>query len=409
MKFKIIKSHSKNLARVGQIETSHGTIETPAFIVGGTKATVKALTIDQIKNLNSQAILANTYHLMLQPGAEIIQQANGLANFMGYDGPTFTDSGGFQIFSLGLAYKQNLKDMTNSQNSNHKLKFSKGLINVSDDGVEFKSHLDGTKYFMSPEKSMKIQHQIGADIHMAFDQLTTPLADQSTIEEACRRTHEWAARSLAQHQLLNHQHKKNQQPEQSLYGIVQGSRIKNLRIESAKIINSLGFDGFAIGGIFEPTEINQVLGWIMPKLTLDKPKHLLGMGAQPLDLFLGIENGIDTFDCVAPTRQARNGALYTSNGRINITNQQFKTNYDPIDKNCRCYTCLNHTQSYLNHLFKANELLAYTLSSIHNEYFVVNLVNQIRQSILNENYQDFKESFLNNYYYKQLDSIKNFI
>ena len=183
MKFKIIKSHSKNLARVGQIETSHGTIETPAFIVGGTKATVKALTIDQIKNLNSQAILANTYHLMLQPGAEIIQQANGLASFMGYDGPTFTDSGGFQIFSLGLAYKQNLKDMTNSQNSNHKLKFSKGLINVSDDGVEFKSHLDGTKYFMSPEKSMKIQHQIGADIHMAFDQLTTPLADQSTIEE----------------------------------------------------------------------------------------------------------------------------------------------------------------------------------------------------------------------------------
>ncbi len=408
MKFKIIKSSSKNLSRIGQIETTHGIINTPAFIVGGTKATVKALTIDQIKNLNAQAILANTYHLMLQPGAKIIQHADGLANFMGYNGPTFTDSGGFQIFSLGLAYKQNLKDMTNSRNSTQKLQYSKGLINITDEGVEFKSHLDGSKYFMSPEKSMEIQHQIGADIHMAFDQLTTPLADQSIIEEACKRTHQWALRSLTKHQKLNQQHQKNQQPEQALYGIIQGGRIKDLRIKSAKIINQLDFDGFGIGGIFEPTEINQVLNWIIPRLTIDKPRHLLGMGAQPLDLFLGIENGIDTFDCVAPTRQARNGALYTSNGRINIKNQQFKTNYLPIDKNCYCYTCINHSQSYLHHLFKANELLAYTLASIHNEYFIVNLVDKIRLSILNESYQKFKKNFLINYY-QESDFINKFI
>lgn len=408
MKFKILKKSIK-YARVGEIETSHGTIKTPTFIVGGTKATVKALTIDQINQIGGQAILANTYHLMLQPGAEIIEKAGGLANFMSYDKPTLTDSGGFQIFSLGLAYKKNLTDLTSSQSTQTISRLTKGLIKINDQGVEFKSHLDGTKYYMSPEISMTLQHQIGADIHMAFDQLTTPLASEKIIEEACQRTHQWAERCLIEHQKLNLIHKKKKEYTQSLYGIVQGGRVERLRVLSSLFLADKNFDGYGIGGIFEPQEIDQVLNWVIPNLPERKPRHLLGMGAQPLDLFLGIENGIDTFDCVAPTRQARNGALYTKNGRINIKNSIYKTNFQAIDQDCQCYTCLNHNLAYLHHLFKANELLAYTLSSIHNEFFIIHLVDQIRSSMLEENYITFKDQFLKSYYQDKLDFVSRYL
>lgn len=404
MKFKTIHKHKRSLARAGTISTIHGDIQTPAFIVGGTQATVKTLTNDQIYQLGGQSVLANTYHLMLRPGVDVIQQAGGLAKFMSFNGPTFTDSGGFQVFSLGMAYKKgldNLAHMTKGQPSMAKPSKNQ-LARITEEGVYFKSHLDGSRHFISPEISMELQHSIGADIHMAFDELTSPLAEYKVIEQAVNRTNDWAVRSIIRHQALNQEHIKKHDPTQALYAVVQGARYKELRQKSAKFLSSYDFDGFGIGGIFQPEEITNVLSWIMECLPESKPKHLLGLGSQPLDLFLGIEYGIDTFDCVAPTRQARNGAIYTYDGRINIKNNIYKVDFSPIDQNCFCYTCSNFTRAYVNHLFKANELLAFTLSSIHNEYFVVSTVDKIRQSILEDNYETYKENFLRKYYKDKL-------
>ena len=401
MEFEITHKLKDSLARVGTIKTPHGTINTPAFIVGGTKATVKALTPNQVTQLGGQAILVNTYHLMLQPGVDIIDDAGGLQNFMSYNGPTFSDSGGFQVFSLGMAYKKGINLTSNSQKGDPSLAKSSHnqLAKVTEEGVYFKSYLDGSKHFISPEISMQLQHKIAADIHMAFDELSSPLADSEYLKEACRRTHDWAIRCLAEHQNLNQEHSHKKQNKQFLYGVVQGGRNQELRTISAKFFADKDFDGYGIGGIFEPEEIPTVLGWIMDYLPENKPRHLLGMGSQPLDLFLGIEYGIDTFDCVAPTRQARNGALYTYHGRINIKNSIFKNDFKPLDKECSCYTCQNFTKAYLHHLFHANEILASTLSSIHNEFFIVNTVSTIRQSIIDNNYLSYKKSFLKKYYH----------
>lgn len=388
------------LARVGIIETPHGNIETPAFIVGGTKATVKAITPEQVADYGGRAILANTYHLMLRPGADIVHAAGGLGKFMNWNGPTFTDSGGFQIFSLGIAYKKGIDAVAHTEKGDATLakKSAQQLVKITDACAEFRSHYDGAKLTMTPESSMELQHKIGADIHMAFDELTAPLASPSVIREAMNRTHAWAERCLTRHDALNTEHIANHEPLQALYGVVQGAREETLRKQSANFLGERNFDGYGIGGVFEPGEIPTVVKWVNETLPENKPRHLLGMGSQPADLFLGVEYGVDTFDCVAPTRQARNGALYTLDGRINITNAKFKTDFTPIDIECDCYTCAHYTKAYINHLFRSDEILGATLASIHNERFVVRTVDQIRESIKQDKFFDLKKTFLRRYY-----------
>lgn len=388
MKFSIEKELSNKRGRVGKIETIHGTIETPAFIVVGTKATVKALTPEQVRDLGAQAILANTYHLYLEPGDGIIKKAGGIQNFMNWHTPTFTDSGGFQAFSLGAGYDNKVSKI--SYNSDEiKINNNSKLVNIDEDGIDFKSIIDGSFHRFTPEKSIEIQHNIGADIIFAFDECTSPNAPYKYQKEAMDRTHRWAQRSLDYH-------KKNGNSTQALFGIVQGGRHEDLRKESAKTIDKMDFDGFGIGGSFDKEDIYTAVGWVNDILTKEKPRHLLGIG-EISDLFGGIENGIDTFDCVSPTRIARNGGLYTKNGRINILNAKFKNDFQKID-DCTCYTCTHYTPAYLSHLFRSKEILASTLASIHNLYFIVNLVKNIRKSILNDNFFEFKEEFLRGYY-----------
>lgn len=398
--FRIDKTLGGSLARVGIITTPHGQIKTPAFIVGGTKATVKTLTTDQVIGLGGQSVLANTYHLMLQPGAEVVRGAGGLAKFMNFDGPTFTDSGGFQILSLGIAYKKGLDAVAHTKKGDPNLARASQnqLVKITDEGAHFRSHLDGGKLFMSPESSMELQHAIGADIHMAFDESLPPLASLEYQRQSVARTHAWAERSLERHNELNIEHQRRGEPLQALYGIVQGARDEDLRKLSAHFMAERAFDGYGIGGVFESDEIPQVLGWVNNILPVNKPRHLLGMGAYPADLFLGVEYGIDTFDCVAPTRQARNGSLYTFDGRINIRNARYKMDFSPIDNQCDCYTCQNYSRAYVHHLLRSGEMLGYTLASIHNERFVVGTVDRIRQSIIDETFYDFKKEFLGRYY-----------
>ena len=376
--FEIITRLDGCLARVGTIKTPHGDIKTPAFIGAATKATVKALTVPQLSDLGLQAVLANTYHLLIQPGVDLIKTAGGLSQFMGHPGPTFTDSGGFQIMSLPGA-------------------------KIHDQKVVFKSHLDGSKLEMTPASSMQAQHKIGADIHMAFD-YPIGYGDSDTTRVSAEKTlaitHDWAKQCLLAHQKLNTAHHQNHQPLQALYGVVQGGEFTDLRTASAEFFAPLSFDGYAIGGMYEAEKCQHLLKTVNQILPTDKPRHWLGMGAEPRDFFIGIENGIDTFDCVAPTRQARNGALYTHDGRINLINAKYKTDFSPIDPACDCYTCQHHTKAYLRHLFKADEILAMTLASIHNERFVVRLVDQIRQSILDQNFIKFRDAWLARYYGK---------
>lgn len=378
IKFEIKSLLNDSLARTGVIHTPHGKIKTPAFIAAGTKATVKALTVKQADNLGAQAVLANTYHLLLQPGINVIDSAGGLSEFMGYNKPTFTDSGGFQIMSLPNA-------------------------KITEDKVTFKSHIDGSKLEMTPESSMQAQHKIAADVHMAFD---CPIGygetdtSRKSAEKTLNITHNWAERCLLEHDRLNAIHKGKNANLQALYGVVQGGEFEDLRAESAEFFAGRDFDGYGIGGMYTAKDGKQLLPIINQILPEDKPRHWLGMGAEPRDLFVGIEHGIDTFDCVAPTRQARNGALYTRDGRINITNAKYKEDFSPIDSECDCYTCRNHTKSYLRHLFIANEILAMTLASIHNEYFVVNLVDEIRKSIEDDSFYNFRDNFLARYYDK---------
>ncbi len=403
MKYNIVKELGNGRARAGIIETKHGIINTPAFIVVGTKATVKSLNPEQINTLGADAVLANTYHLYLQPGDKIVKNAGGLNKFMNWDKPTFTDSGGFQAFSLGSAYNSKASKIADRVDDNQKIENSieneiDGNLNIekdkyakiTEDGVEFKSIIDGSTHFFSPEKSIEIQHNIGADIIFAFDECTSPHASYEYQIEAMNRTHRWAKRSLEYH-------KKNNTNDQALFGIVQGGRHEDLRKKSAEIIGGMDFDGFGIGGSFDKEDIHTAVGWVNDILPKGKPRHLLGIG-EPIDLFCGIENGIDTFDCVSPTRIARNGSLYTKDGKVNILNTKFKEDFNAIDENCLCYTCKNFTRAYLSHLFRSKEILASTLASIHNLYFIVNLVKDIRKSILDERFIEFKNSFLKRYY-----------
>ncbi|MBI2120809.1 MAG: tRNA guanosine(34) transglycosylase Tgt [Parcubacteria group bacterium] len=397
IKFAIEKKLAGKLGRAGMIDTPHGSIQTPAFVTVGTKATVKAMTPEQVKDLGAEVVLANTYHLYLQPGDEIIRDAGGLHNFMNWNGPTMTDSGGFQAFSLGAAFGESVSKIASSNlGVSPPNKKEEKLAKVTEDGVEFRSCIDGSTHFFTPEKSIEIQHNIGADMIFAFDECTSPHASYEYQKEALERTHRWAKRSLDAH-------KKNvgASAKQGLFGIVQGGRFEDLRKESARFIGAMDFDGFGIGGSFDKEDMYTAVSWVNALLPEEKPRHLLGIG-DPLDLFGGIENGCDLFDCVAPTRIARNGTLYTNNGKINIMNAQYVRDFTPIDKACICYTCKNYTRAYIAHLFRAKEMFAGTLASIHNLYFIVNLVKNIRQSILDGNFEAYKQGFLGKYAAKSL-------
>jgi len=400
LNFNVIKQLDGTLARTGLIKTPHGDIKTPAFIVGGTQATVKTLTPEQVIQLGGQSVLVNAYHLMLRPSAELLSAAGGIHKFMNFNHPIFSDSGGFQVFSLGMAYKKGIDAISHSTkgDASQAINSKSQLAKVTDEGVHFRSHLDGSKLFMTPENSMEVQHKIAADIHMCFDELTSPLAEREYIKKAMNRTHAWAERCLICHNKLNDEHLALGESSQALYGVVQGAREEDFRKASATFFGQRDFDGYGIGGVFEPEEIPSTVRWVNEILPIDKPRHLLGMGAQPADFFLGVQYGIDTFDCVAPTRQARNGALFTYDGRINIKNSGYAQYFTPIDAECDCYTCKNFTRAYVRHLFMANETLGLTLASIHNERFVVRTVDSIRESIENGSFFEYKKRFLERYY-----------
>ncbi len=392
MIFKIEKKLKNSLGRAGVLKTAHGEIHTPAFIAVGTKGTVKSLTPEQVKEIGIEVVLANTYHLYLQPGDETVKGAGGLGKFMNWPGPTMTDSGGFQVFSLGVAYDYGVSKFIASDSPPQQvmeeaydtLRKNK-KAHITEDGVKFQSIIDGSEHFLSPEKSIKIQNNLGADIIFAFDECTSPHASYEYIKEAMERTHRWAKRSLDAHHSSS-----------ALFGIVQGGRYQDLREESAKIIGAMGFDGFGIGGSFIKEDMDKAVKWVNSILPEEKPRHLLGVG-EPEDIFLAVENGCDLFDCVSPTRIARNGTLYTSFGKINITNKKYREDFGPIEKDCECYACKNYSRSYIAHLFHGKEMLAGTLASTHNLYFIVNLVKKIRQSIIDDNFFDFKENFFKIY------------
>lgn len=402
LKFKIEKKLKGKLGRAGVLKTPHGDIETPAFVVVGTKATVKSLTPEQVKSLGTQVVLANTYHLYLEPGDELIKKAGGLRKFMNWQGPTMTDSGGFQVFSLGEAYGKGISKVTKKNEAvkaldNNDANIVKNeamikLAKIDEDGITFKSVIDGSSHRFTPEESIKIQRNIGADMIFSFDECTSPLASYEYQKEAMDRTHRWAKRCLDKHCEL----KMGDENQQTLFGIVQGGRFEDLRKLSAKTIGEMGFDGFGIGGSFDKEDMCTAVNWVNEILTEEKPRHLLGIG-HPRDLFMAVESGCDLFDCVAPTRIARNGSLYTKSGTVNILNAKFVSDFSKIDENCGCYTCENYTKAYLSHLFRAKEILANTLASVHNLYFTVNLVKNMRQSILDDNFFELKEAFLRQY------------
>lgn len=395
--YEITKKHDTGLARAGVIHTPHGAIETPAFIVVGTKATVKALTPEQIKETGAQAVLANAYHLYLQPGSKRVDAAGGVGAFMNWSGPTFTDSGGFQVLSLGVGFKKVVTmdgDATEKMATTRK---SERLAHVDEDGVNFKSHIDGSMHRFTPESSIQIQHEIGADIMFAFDECTSIAQPYWYQKESLNRTHAWAIRCLEEHERQTTNRKGK--PYQALFGVVQGANYQDLREEAATFMASQPFDGYGIGGALEKEKLGTIVKWVNDILPENKPKHLLGL-SEPDDIFIGIENGVDTFDCVSPARIGRNGSLYTDSGRITVKNAKYADDYSPVVENCECYTCKNYTKAYMHHLFKAGERLSSTLATIHNEYFIVNLVKQIRQSIINGTFNEFKDNWLSKYYSK---------
>jgi queuine tRNA-ribosyltransferase len=348
-----------------------------------------------VASVGSQAVLANTYHLYLEPGDELVRDAGGLGKFMNWPGPTFTDSGGFQVFSLGAAFGKTVSKVRKNdagvweESGDVPLdERTPTLVDITEEGVAFKSYLDGSKHFFTPERSMEIQWNLGADIIFAFDECTEPTASYEYQKEALDRTHRWAARSLEHHKKL----KEGSKQKQALFGIVQGARHEDLRKESARTIGAMDFDGFGIGGSFNKEDMGSAVRWVNEILPEEKPRHLLGIG-EPEDLLLGIENGIDTFDCVVPTRLGRNGTLYTKRGRMSIKNAEFRKDFRPLEEGCGCYTCKNYTRAYVAHLFRAKEMFAGTLASLHNLYFLTQLVEGARRAILNGAFEEYKKSF----------------
>lgn len=385
MKFSIIKESKTSASRVCKIDIGGIEVETPVFMPVGTQATVKSLDSDEVKELSNNIILSNTYHLYLRPGIEVIEEAGGLHSFMNWDRLILTDSGGFQVFSL------------------------KDLVKVDDEGVQFKSHIDGSSHFFSPEKVVELQLRMGSNIIMPLDEPVSPEANPEQTKIALQRTHKWAKKSLETFKKLkvniprkevksfnNKDTIERIRNENYHFGIVQGGFSKELRKESVEFICSLDFDGFAIGGLSvgeEKEKTYEILNYTASLMPKEKPRYLMGVGT-PEDIIIAVENGIDMFDCVFPTRAGRRGLFFTSIGRINIRNKKYEKDFSKPDPNCDCYTCRNYSRAYIRHLVKAEELLAYRLVTIHNLYFFKKLMEQIRESIKNDSFYDLKKSIL---------------
>ncbi|URN92930.1 MAG: tRNA guanosine(34) transglycosylase Tgt [Candidatus Pristimantibacillus lignocellulolyticus] len=366
IRYEFIKQCKQSGARLGRLHTPHGIIETPTFMPVGTQATVKTMSPEELKAMDAQIILSNTYHLFLRPGHDIVKKAGGLHKFMNWDRPILTDSGGFQVFSLSERRK------------------------ISEEGVEFRSHLSGEKLFLSPEKAMEIQNALGPDIMMAFDECPPYPATYDYVKQSTERTSRWAERCLAAHERKH---------DQALFAIVQGGMFEDLRVQSAKDLTSMDFPGYAIGGLSvgESKEIMyEVLDYTVPHLPFDKPRYLMGVGS-PDALIEGSIRGIDMFDCVLPTRIARNGTLMTSQGRLVVRNAKFAEDFGPIDPNCDCYTCKNYSRAYIRHLLKADETFGIRLTTNHNLHFLVNLMKNVREAIMNDSLLDFRDQFFEQY------------
>ncbi len=391
----VIKSRqAKSRARTAELKTSHGVLRTPVFIPVGTKATVKGLTPEMVEDIGAQAVLANTYHLYLEPGDELVAKAGGLHSFMNWRKPIVTDSGGFQVFSLGAGLDAGVSKVSGGKTETGKSRSTGRIsapVKIDDNGVTFPSFKDGSFHTFTPEKSVDIQQNLGADIFFAFDECTSPLADLDYQKKATDRTHKWAHRCLERHKASKEAFEK-----QLLFGVVQGGRFEDLRRFSARTLAGMSFPGFGIGGSFEKEDIETAVRWVTEELPEDKPRHLLGIG-EPKDIFGAIENGIDMFDCVSPTRLGRNGTLYTRDGTINIRNGVFREDLFPIDSECDCYTCRNYSRAYLSHLYRSREMLGSTLGSIHNLKFLVSMVDDIRDSIERGVFSEHKDKFLGRY------------
>ena len=387
-------------ARTGTIHTPHGDIRTPAFIPVGTKASVKAVLPEAMADLGAQALLANAYHLYLQPGSDLVDEAGGLGCFMNWPGPTFTDSGGFQVMSLGAGFKKVLAMDTKGIVGDDVIAEGKTRrAHVDEDGVTFFSHLNGSRLRFTPEVSMTIQHQLGADIMFAFDELTTLMNTRDYQEASVARTHRWAVRCLCAHAALTEE--RVGRPYQALFGVIQGAQYEDLRRRAAADLAALEvdgsrFDGFGLGGALEKENLGRIIGWMVDELPEDRPRHLLGI-SEPEDLFEAVAFGADTFDCVNPSRVARNAAIYTADGRYNVNTARNRRAFEPLEADCDCYTCTHYTRAYLHHLFKAKEMLASTLATIHNERFTVRLVDGIRASLETGEFDLFRNEFMGRY------------
>ena len=374
IKYELIKNNKNDHnVRLGLLHTNHGSFQTPMFMPVGTLANVKTLMPEELKACGSAIILSNTYHLWLRPGENVIKKAGGLNKFMNYDGPTLTDSGGFQVFSLAKP-----KDIT-------------------EDGVKFKSHIDGSNLFLTPEKSIEIQNKLDSDIAMSFDECAPYPSTKEYIENSVKRTLRWAKRGK---DVFNN---KNQ----SLFGIVQGGEFEDLRKESAIKTVEIGFDGYSIGGtsVGEPKDIMyNMITYATKYLPEDKPRYLMGVG-DPIDILEGVSRGIDMFDCVLPTRIARHGNCFTKNGKVNIKNAKYKEDFTPIEDNCDCYACKNYTKAYIRHLIVSGEVNGGRLLSIHNIRFLIKLTEDIRNSIMQDKFEEFKKEFISKYNKKESKSL----
>lgn len=382
IKFEITAKEGK--ARTGKLVTPHGFVNTPVFLPVGTQATVKAVTPEDLKEVGSEMVLANTYHLYLRPGADTIAKLGGLHKFMHWDRPILTDSGGFQVFALGLGIEHGvgkmlpifggkivLGDILDSGTKDVVPRTT--FVKIEEDGPTFRSHIDGSMHFFTPEKSVEIQVKLGSDFVVALDELTSPLHDYDYTKFAMERTHGWELRSLNRFNELA--------PASEIFGVVQGGPFEDLRVESAKFVNEHDFFGVAIGGaLVDLSTMRQILDWIYPSLDPQKPRHLFGIGTVR-EIFEGVARGMDMFDAVVPTRIARNGRLLVDKSYIDITKVEFREDGSPIELECNCYTCLNYSRAYVHHLFKAHELLAYRLATIHNLRYMVRLMTTIRKAI----------------------------
>ncbi|MEN2467668.1 tRNA guanosine(34) transglycosylase Tgt [Ornithinibacillus sp. FSL M8-0202] len=376
IRYELIKTDKQTGARLGVVHTPHGSFETPTFMPVGTLATVKTMSPEDLESMGANIILSNTYHLWLRPGENIIKEAGGLHKFMNWDGAILTDSGGFQVFSLSDMRK------------------------ITEEGVHFRNHLNGEKLFLSPEKAMQIQNDLGSDIMMAFDECPPYPATHEYMKQSVERTSRWAERCLAAHA----------RPDvQGLFGIIQGGEYEDLRKQSAQDLISLDLPGYAVGGLSvgEPKDVmNRVLEFTTPLMPSNKPRYLMGVGS-PDSLIDGAIRGIDMFDCVLPTRIARNGTCMTSSGRLVVRNAKYARDFGPIDENCDCHVCRNYTRAYIRHLIKCNETFGFRLTTYHNLYFLLKLMEQVRQAIREDRLGDFKEEFFEQYGLNKPDA-KNF-